>query len=141
MNVLTPQAPYDPFVGHGEIPEHDRYVAEGVTEALDLNGWRKFGPHFDSETMKTAGVCLAQAMSHVRQLYDYKVPGLRLSDYAIRVCTEIESRYPSRYLTNERSVAMITSFNDHRDTTEEDVKLVVKAARRVGRMCGPGGWT
>ena len=84
-------------------------------ELLDQSGWTQFR-WLDDES--GARLCLGMAMSRAR--------------CSIQDCDLLESVIAERYPNRIWGPPAFPGFNDHEDTTEEDVRLVLKLASAIG---------
>jgi hypothetical protein len=89
-----------------------REVLEQTGAQLDRYGWGK-------APFPGGKICLAIALSQA-------APGLTIGNHAyLAVRKQIAMLFPDRHVGGAYYIA---DFNDHPDTTEEDIRLVLKHA-------------
>lgn len=93
-------------------------IARDALRNLDEHGWRQGMPGYDpARPREESPWCMAGC------LHGWRLPGSQVKQAFMRAAALIADRYPDRAGCSEWAVIQ---FNDHPDTTEEDVRLILK---------------
>lgn len=95
-------------------------VYREMLDDLDRHGWYQGDSYEDWDHVQTSPACLVGSRDRVIGTERYSA---RVKDVTTRMSALIRQRYPERMVSLQHPV---TTFNDHKDTTEEDVKLLLK---------------
>lgn len=107
----------------------DQHVGENIIAALRLHGWRQYG----QPAPQARGLCLGEAINLVcRGEIDYLHDTDPVHDHFRAVIGDL---FPGRNVNPDEELVLpgnIITFNDHPDTSLEDVLLVIKHAVTEG---------